>query len=57
MELKKIMDEDSWEVLVEKLQQSMRSTYVPANTHIFNPNDPSYSKSVGIVLLRHGEVK
>ena len=56
-ELKKIMNEDSWEALVERLQQTMRSTYVPANTHIFNPNDPSYANSVGIIFLRHGEVK
>ena len=51
------MNEDSWEALVERLQQTMRSTYVPANTHIFNPNDPSYANSVGIIFLRHGEVK
>lgn len=55
-ELKKIMSEDSWNMLVESLQQVVKLLYVQENNCIFDPNDPASEKWAGIILLRHGEV-
>lgn len=57
MALKKIMADDTWEDLVESLEQVVKVLYVQPNNCIFDPNDAASEKWAGLIFLRHGEVR
>ena len=55
--LKKIMTEESWESLVQSLEQVVKVLYVQPNNCIFDPNDTASEKWAGLTFLCHGEVE
>lgn len=50
------MTNESWEFLVESLEQVVKVLYVQPNNCIFDPNDAASEKWAGLIFLRHGEV-